>query len=79
MVDNALSSIQAMKQKPVLSVRVLRKLFGLWDQNISTCKKLKEIPRNLTTYIGDLVEGISLNYQDPMGVNTEFSRWVIML
>jgi len=61
-IDNTLSSTQAMKQEPVLSVKIPRKLFVLWDHYIKMCKKLKEIPSlgSLTECIGELVEGISL-------------------
>jgi len=75
----SLSGSQARKQEPVLSIRVPNSLFVLWDQYVKACNKLQESPGSLTACIGDLVEGISLNCQEPTlekRINTEYSRCV---
>jgi len=76
------TSPQVRQEEPVLSIRVPKSLFVLWDQYIKKCKKLKQSPGSLTACVGELTTETSLtslNCQEPTlekRINTEFSRFI---
>jgi len=76
------TSPQVQQEEPVLSIRVPKSLFVLWDQCIKKCKKLKQSPGSLTACVVELTTQTSLtslNCQEPTlqkRINTEFSRFI---